>query len=530
MIYSDPNAAPLLNARYDVCIVGAGAAGVALALELNGSAHRVCVLEAGGFGYDKATQAWLQGAVEGDRYPLLRNTRMSGLGGTSAVWAGWCRPLESLDFAGRADLGISPWPAAVAQLGPFYQHASELCGLGTVFPDSCQLQTDPEPALIPLQHDDIAHRRFCVHARHFGRYYRKQLELSANIDVYLHAPVTRLFSADGSERIATVEVATPQHGRVQVAAGRFVLAAGGIENPRLLLLSAESPESAPGNQHGLVGRFFGDHPFVDPGHLVLNRPALLTRYFPRPAPHPAEGGFRDVLSLAPRALVTEQVLNAGIFFYPRYESHAAFASPEGKAFLELINKLRGKAVPGDLRALVAQALRSPKHMAIGSWRRFMVKHAPALCWRIRAMFETEFCCDNRVTLSQEKDSLGRPRPQLRWRLSPLDLHSMSRGFKLLDQALRQAGTGRIELAFPDEPEAWRAAAEGGKHHMGSTRMHLQPSQGVVDADSRVHGITNLYIAGSSVFPSGGFANPTLTIVALAVRLGQHLRGRLDRRG
>jgi choline dehydrogenase-like flavoprotein len=95
--------------------------------------------------------------------------------------------------------------------------------------------------------------------------------------------------------------------------------------------------------------------------------------------------------------------------------------------------------------------------------------------------------------------------------------------RLFDQAVREAGVGHLDPAFPDEPSAWRRATEGGMHHMGTTRMHVAPQHGVVDESSRVHGTTNLFVAGSSVFPSGGYANPTLTIVALALRLGDHLR-------
>jgi choline dehydrogenase-like flavoprotein len=139
------------------------------------------------------------------------------------------------------------------------------------------------------------------------------------------------------------------------------------------------------------------------------------------------------------------------------------------------------------------------------------------------MFESEFRYENHVQLTTDKDPLGRPRTQVSWRLSDLDLKSMARAINLLDQGLRDAGSGRIELAFPNTQDAWRAAAEGGKHHMGTTRMHQDPALGVVDPNSRVHGSANLYVTGSSVFPSGGYANPTLTIVALAVRLAGHLQ-------
>jgi choline dehydrogenase-like flavoprotein len=139
------------------------------------------------------------------------------------------------------------------------------------------------------------------------------------------------------------------------------------------------------------------------------------------------------------------------------------------------------------------------------------------------MFETALRVENRVTLGDEYDRLGRRRARVEWQLGDADIDNMRRVTRLLDQAVREAGVGRLELAFPDEPSAWRGATEGGLHHMGTTRMHVSPQHGVVDENSRVHGTSNLFITGSSVFPSGGYANPTLTIVALALRLGDHLK-------
>ena len=142
---------------------------------------------------------------------------------------------------------------------------------------------------------------------------------------------------------------------------------------------------------------------------------------------------------------------------------------------------------------------------------------------MRAAFETEFRYDNRVMLSDEKDALGRRRVRIEWRIGEADVENMRRVTSLFDQAVRQAGVGRLERAFEDAPAAWRQALEAGKHHMGTTRMHVASRYGVVDENSRVHGTSNLFVTGSSVFPSGGYANPTLTIVALAARLGDHLK-------
>ena len=200
-------------------------------------------------------------------------------------------------------------------------------------------------------------------------------------------------------------------------------------------------------------------------------------------------------------------MNAALFFHPRYEAHRVFASEEVKALLQLWNKAKQRGVPGAAWPYVARAIRAPHRLAVALARKLVVRHGPARRWRMRAAFETGFRYDNRVTLSDERDRLGRRRVRIEWRIADADVEKLSLDLQLPN------GRG-VELL---------RALQAGKHHMGTTRMHRAPRHGVVDENSRVHGTSNLFATGSSVFPSGGYANPTLTIVALAVRLGDHLR-------
>jgi choline dehydrogenase-like flavoprotein len=229
------------------------------------------------------------------------------------------------------------------------------------------------------------------------------------------------------------------------------------------------------------------------------------------------------LSLRREVSVRERLMQGAFFFHPRYESHRVFASDEVKAFLQLWNKVKQRAVPGAGWPYARRAAKAPHRVVLAMARKLVVGDGPAQRWRMRAMFETAFRYENRVMLSDEYDRLGRRRARLEWQLGETDIDNMRRVTRLFDQAVREAGAGRLELAIPDEPSAWRGATEGGLHHMGTTRMHVASRHGVVDENSRVHGTSNLFVAGSSVFPSGGYANPTLTIVALALRLGGHLK-------
>jgi choline dehydrogenase-like flavoprotein len=510
--------------RYDLCIVGAGPAGLAVALELETGGWRVCVLEAGGAAYERDTQRLFEGEVVGQPYPPLRDSRLGALGGSTTVWAGWCRPLEPLDFEPRTWCDAEGWPFGPEELEPWYARAHELCGLAAFDYEPARWAAALGSPQILSTDPTFANQIFHVNIQDFGRRYRERLERSRAIDLVLHAPVTRLH-LDGPSCTAA-DVRTLDGHEVTIRADRFVLAAGGVENPRLLLLSAAGADGAdaPGNASGMVGRYFADHAYVDFGTLVLRRANALGFYRLEPAEPGSDSLVRGVLSMRREALERERLLNSALFFHPRYEAHPAFASPEVKAWLQVWNKLKHRAVPGEPWPYLRRAVRAPYQIAVATGRKLTVRDGPARRWRMRAAFETSFRPENRVTLGDERDRLGRRRAHIEWRIEEADVESMHRVAQLFDQAVQRAELGHLERAFPDQPAAWRRMIEPGKHHMGTTRMHRSPRLGVVDEHGRVHGTSNLFVTGSSVFPSGGYANPTLTIVALAARLGHHLKG------
>jgi choline dehydrogenase-like flavoprotein len=510
--------------KCDLCIVGAGAAGISLALELADSPYTICLLEAGGESHEADTQSLLKGDVIGAAYPELQRTRLASLGGSTSLWAGWCRPLDPIDFEKRDWVAESGWPFGIDVLAPFYERAHRLCGLGPFDYDADAWEKRIGAARLPLAPEDFSTSMFHISPVHFGSRYRTALARSAAIQTVLHAIVLRLFTSDDGNRIERVRAGTLNGKGFDVVARTFVLAAGGIENARLLLLSGESPERSVGNSRGLVGRFFMEHGFINAGsYVTLDRSRSLAFHFPnRVRWQGHDCTIRGGLSVNASTMQHERMLNAAAFFHPAYESHEVFDSPEVRAMLELREQLRGRAVPGGYLKRLGAALRSPGKLAIAAYRKLAVRPGPQQRWRTRALFECEPNRDNRVSLCSERDALGRPQSRVEWRLGEKDLRSIRRTHQLLDQALRRAGLGYFESRLHDD-SAWLAAVEGGKHHMGTTRMSAEPSRGVVDADCKVHEVENLYISGSSVFPTGGFANPTLTIVALAARLASHLR-------
>jgi choline dehydrogenase-like flavoprotein len=507
----------------DVCVVGGGPAGIAVALEVAGAGRSVCLLEAGGLAHEPRSQALLAGETAGSPYPPLAETRCARLGGATGVWAGWCRPLDAIDFEARDWIPGSGWPFPREEILPYLARAHLLCGLGPPDYDPAAWEARTGTARLPLGAGFEA-AIFHVRPLRFGDAHRAALGQAAGIRVLLHAVALRLERAGDGGRIARLRAGTLDGRRFDVAARRYVLAAGGIENARLLLLSGESPEQAIGNARGLVGRYFMEHGFVNAGSFVPRDPASSLAFHQPfvPAAGAQGAALRAVIALGAAAQREVRLANGALFFHPAYESHAAFDSPEVRALLEIGNALRGRAVPGGLARRAARALRAPGKLATAAYRKLAWRGAQPARWRTRALFECAPERGNRVTLAGAKDAFGRPLARLEWRLGERDLASAMELHRRFDAALHAAGLGHYEFRLPAEAAAWREAVEGGKHHLGTTRMHADPGQGVVDPDARVHGSPNLYVAGSSVFPAGGYANPTLTLVALAVRLGRHL--------
>jgi choline dehydrogenase-like flavoprotein len=515
--------------EYDLCIVGAGAAGISIALELASLPIRICLLEAGGLKYDPASQALMSGEVSSSQYPPLRGTRLAALGGTTGVWAGWCRPLESFDFAAPGAPPEQVWPVGRDELQPYYQRAHEVCGIGAFEYDVQYWQQVCGDCGVITDLEEFTNAIFHVHRQRFAHCYKEQLQQSEAVNLMLHAPVMKLNLDESGRRVGSVDVSTLQGTTTRIRATQFVLAAGGIENARLLLLSGRSPAAVPGNQYGLVGRYFSDHPFVDPGSMVFREgPGLVDFYLPKVDPTASgKSSVRGVL--VPRRAVLERagIANAALFFHPRYENHDAFLTEEVTSLLKWWAKLRRRAIPGDHWSDARRALLAPRRIVEALVRKAFVRNGPAQRWRLRAMFDCEARYENRICLGDERDRLGRREARVEWQLSDNDIHKMRRTIELFDKALRRSGIAHVEPAFPDEIDAWRSAAEAGRHHIGATRMHADPRHGVVDQHCQVYGTENLHIAGSSVFTTPGYANPTLTIVALALRLADRIKATID---
>jgi choline dehydrogenase-like flavoprotein len=488
----------------DVCIVGGGPAGLVVARDLRGSGLDVVVLESGREAWDERTQDLAGGEVSAEPFRFngvdltLASTRLRQLGGSSNHWTGQCRPLDPHDFDARPVTGGIGWPFGFAELEPWYRRAGE-----TVELPSPEWSADrwSELAGTPVLATDARARavvfQFSPPTR-FGERYGADLRDAVDVRCLLGATVTALDPDPSGGSVRTAEVATLDGTRFRVAADRFVLATGGVDIPRLLLASTGAAPAGLGNGNDLVGRFFMEHPHAIGGRAVLAVPVeALSAYVigPRSAPGMATGLTWTGLSPTASAQDEAGIANGCVLLWPVREGPPRGARDAERWSVDAVRTLL--AGPDGSRPVTEVTLA------------VRIEQVPNP--------------DSRVVLSAARDELGVPRADVQWRLTDADRTTLRRTVEIVAESLGSAGTGRVEVDPGGRPiEDW--PIEIGNHHMGTTRMSADPASGVVDPDGRMHEVDNIYICSSSVFPTSGMANPTLTVVALAHRLASHLRG------
>jgi choline dehydrogenase-like flavoprotein len=486
----------------DLCIVGGGMAGLALAREFRERAVAVVVLEGGGEAQEPESQALYQGKARlhdgaggtQDLGGFLAESRLRCLGGSGNVWGAKCALLDESDFLARAWMPGSGWPFSRAELMPFYDRACELLRIRRFDPRGAK---DPDrPELV------LDEQGYVTATRHLSPVrggpgtalaeYKRAVTEAANVRVVLHANVLAVETDERATRAVAVRAATLRGNGFRVRARAFVLAAGGIENARLLLVSRgpAAPQGL-GNAHDLVGRNFANHATFGPGTALGLTQDLgsLDLYTTR---DPAK--VWGVLALGRAAQEREKCPNLTVTLGPGDE-----AVPAEDAELVALAALADAGFERDQEAGGA-----PPQPPVPAYFMLEQRNNP----------------ESRLTLSAELDALGLQRVQLDWGFLPEDVEALRKGVRRFARALGAEGLGRVRCEWPAGSPM--QAYSPSRHHLCTTRMHPDPEHGVVDTDARVHGVANLYLAGSSVFPTGGIANPTLTLVALALRLADHL--------
>lgn len=517
--------------RADVCIVGAGAAGIAIASELSGQSCRVALLESGDFKFRHRPQSLYLGEQIGIPNFSTGLSRFRTFGGSTTRWGGQCRPLDALDFEPRDGMPHSGWPFDLAYLEPYYRRAQAVCQLGPYEYQPSAWSAFHGGAL-PLEGEQLDTKIFQFSCpTDFGRVYRTILARSDNVDVYLNANIIEIESDESAQNVTNLVVATFNNRRIRFTAAIYVLACGGIENARLLLASNRIARHGLGNQHDLVGRFFMDHAYFLLGHFEpatasYDRSYYVIESYDRVG---HEQKINAAFALNERIRRDDRLNGAAVYFVrrPAYKTSPEYFSKGGRSFIHLVDVLRHDELPDhNLGRHLRNIVTGAGEVAVSLRRQLIELARPQPRLALRAVLETTPNPASRVTLGSRRDHFGMPRVRVNWQLNAEDTRGLARLLQVMRQEFERCRLGRLIEDIPTDGTGWPTSMAGGKHHMGTTRIHDDPRQGVVDPDCRVHGMSNLYIAGSSVFPTGGYANPTLTIVALALRLVEHLKRRL----
>lgn len=513
--------------RVDICIAGAGAAGIAIARALIGTGKRVALLAGGGTAFDRRAQELYRGWNAGTEAFSPYTSRARVYGGATTLWAGQCRPFDAIDFERRDWVPDSGWPFDRRYLEPWYERAQAVCNLGPYDYAPSSWTTDGR-APLPVDPTCLEVRIYqFAWPTDFGAAYREELAAAPNVDVYLNSHVVEIELDPDVRRVVALKVAMLGGRRARVVAEGYVLACGGLENPRLLLASNAVATRGVGNEHDLVGRYYTDHPYFFMGRFEPSRPEYdrslhVIEDYKRVG---WEQRAHAAVALPERIIRTEQLNGSAVYFIrrPGYKTDPVYFRPAVRSFTRLVDATRQRDLPGaNVGRYLRQIASGIPDVARSLARQAAERFAPRPTLALRTALEATPNRDSRVSLARDRDELGVPRVQVDWRLNASDRRGLERLHEVMRAEFARQGVGHVVEDLTVDSAGWPVSMSSGMHHMGTTRMHDDPTRGVVDANCRVHGVANLYIAGSSVFPTGGVANPTLTIVALALRLAATL--------
>lgn len=490
----------------DICIIGAGAAGISMALEWMNTPYKVILLEGGGFAYDEQMQQLYAGKTTGQRYFPLKSIRLHQFGGTTGHWAGWCAEFDEIDFKKREWIPLSGWPITLNDVKSFYPRAQKYVEVG---PEDFTLanwqQKDPSLKPFPLDDNKVWNKmwEFSPPTR-FGTKYKDAILNAKNIHLYTYANVVDITANETVSQIKEVTIKNFAGKEHRVKAKHFILACCSVQNARILLSANKQASKGLGNEYDHVGRYFMEHLEIKTSSLWLADPADVKLYLMDFGKTKA----RAELAISEKMQTEHRILNGTCSLSPlelAMNEHAFIEiwQDEKDAMDKTIEKFSKETKPAKLNV--------PKGFK---------------AYQLFTRMEQAPHPNSRITLDTEKDALGMPRAMLNWQLTQLEKNSLRTISTIIGQEVGRVSMGRVKVydyLQDEKDESWPSFTGGGWHHMGTTRMSSDPKDGVVDSNCKVHGISNLFIAGASVYVTAGAVNPTLTLIALTIRLADYLK-------
>jgi len=489
-----------ISLEESIVIVGAGAAGITIACEFEKIGLNAILIESGDFNPDSETQNLYKGFVDSTSpnslpHEPIDKYRARFFGGTTNWWGGACLPYDEIDFLKKTVTSNSGWPISRESLDQYYSRANEYFGINLVdfnLPPKSKLGS--REVIDGLSSSSIFKTKYWLlkeNKVNFGKKYKNKLKNSKNIKILLNANVISL--EQKNESIEHLIVKTINNKKFTVRGKKIILAMGGLEIPRILLASKSHSRNGVGNNFDLVGRFYSPHVNATHGILILNPKVKVDRKYEK--------------------------LSKGIL-YRKFISLSDDYIKKGymncKILLESIDTVEKNELTEHVYKLF-----HPMTGINEIYNKILDKKNFAFA--LNGAFDQVPNYDSGIKLSKEKDVLGTPKIILKHAITEQDKKAYSDFYKLLAITVGSYGLGRfcydksMRYLFK-----YIEGYHGASHHTGMTRMAIKPSEGVVDVNCKVFGLSNLYISSASIFPTASHANPTYTIVALSIRLAEHL--------
>ena len=523
MIYDGNELTESHEINADLCVIGCGVAGTVLATELSTRFPKIAVMETGSESFDIKQQELYAATNTHPIYPDPRYTRLRMLGGSSNHWENNTSPFDPIDFEKRDWVPDSGWPISYADLEPYYKEAAIYCGAGRQGYDYTHWQAATGHRAMTDKSDKVTTgiSIFSTPPVRFFQAYGEAFKNSNSVDIYKHSCLVDIEYDENKAAVQSAVFINRKSARYQVKARIFVLCLGGIENARMLLHANQKYNNKLGNRSGALGRYFMDHPVVEAAHFYPSGDDNFDFYKENKQGDYSVSGYFKV---SDKQIRDKRLNNIRVPLIPRDNF---YLSDGVSSFHILKDSFREGDIPDYFGTHIVNFIKDIDMVAEGiSRKKFDTKlfdDAKKIeAYMMYMMIEQTPSWDNKISLSDQLDTNGVPKIKIDWALKQSDVDNIWQVLEILARDFGQRSLGRLKTLKERSERIFTEHLGFASHHMGTTRMANKAENGVVDANLRVFGSENLFVTGSSPFVTGGHVPPTLTLVALTIRLAKHL--------